>query len=376
MHFGFDAKRLFNNFTGLGNYSRTLVRLLSTHFPDHQYHLYTPHITDHPDVRYFQDDPKISIHQPSSGLAAWWRTFRISKLLKPQGISLYHGLSHELPVGIHRTGIPAVVTIHDLVYKVYPQFFPRIDRFSYDWKFRYACREADVIVAISENTKQDIQKYFRIPSEKIRVIYQTCHERFLEKWDTESRKLILKKYQLPENYLLYVGAVNERKNLLNIVRAMEILPAGIHIPLVVIGDGGTYLQKVRRYLAGKPVEKLVIFPGPVDFRDLPAIYQQSQMLVYPSVYEGFGIPIIEALVSGTPVITSPMSSLPEAGGLGSYYAYPQSPESIAVGIEKILTNEGFRQKMIEDGYLHAEKFGQTELTRQMMDLYSSLVGST
>lgn len=372
LHIAFDAKRLFHNFTGLGNYSRTLVQNLAHFHPEHQYHLYSPKLNTHPETQAFLSPTKFHTHTANGTLKAWWRTRGILSDLKEHDTDIYHGLSHEIPIGIRQTSIKSVVTIHDLIFKVYPDFFPWIDRQIYDFKFKYACQKADKIIAISENTKRDIIRFYNIPEEKIQVIYQTCQEIFKEILPKEKRLQGLEKYNLPKDFLLYVGSIIERKNLMNIVQALELLPTDLKIPLVVVGSGKKYKQKVQEYIAAKKLEQYVYFIN-IDFQDLPALYQQAQLFIYPSVYEGFGIPIIEALYSQTPVITTKVSSLPEAGGPAAYYVNEPTAEQIATGIEKILSHHHLQEQMIQAGNIYTENFDKKYLSDKLMGLYRKLM---
>ncbi|MCI5080547.1 MAG: glycosyltransferase family 4 protein [Saprospiraceae bacterium] len=372
LRIGFDAKRLFNNFTGLGNYSRTLVKNLETSYPENSYYLFTPKVKKNSETNYFLNSPNLDLVTPKMGPGAFWRSFTIKKNMKRKKLDLYHGLSHEIPFGVSRTGIKTVVTIHDLIFKFYPEQYGWIDRKLYDIKFKYACEHADRIVAISESTKKDIVKEYQVPAEKISVIYQSCHERFMQEKSDNIKASVLEKYKLPSEYLFYVGSIVERKNLLGIVQAMEKLPPKIDIPLVVVGNGGAYKNKVLQYIKQKQLQQRIHFIAPA-FEDLPALYQQASIFIYPSHYEGFGIPILEALFSRTPVITSNTSSLPEAAGKNAYLINPDEPVQMAIGIEHILTDAAFRQTMIEQGYAHAQQFEGERLTQQMMELYEEVI---
>lgn len=374
MQIGYDAKRLFNNFTGLGIYSRTLLRNLAKASPDDAFWLYTPKTKDHTETQPFLQNPAFKIRTPQRGNAAWWRTSGIKKDLQHDGIQLFHGLSHEIPLGLPRTGIRSVVTIHDLIFKHYPSQYGFFDRLVYDWKFKYACRHADRIVAISESTKQDIIAFYGIAPERIEVIYQSCDKRFLQKLPPATIAATAQNYRLPQQYLLYVGSIIERKNLLRIVQALALLPNDLKLPLVVVGKGGGYEKQVRQYIADKALEEWVHFIRP-DFEHLPAIYQGASVFLYPSVCEGFGIPVIEALCSGVPVITSRLSSLPEAAGAHSWLVDPASAEEIAEGIHVFLTDAALREKAIREGLIHVEKFKDAVVTQQMLALYRSLLSS-
>lgn len=375
MRIGFDAKRLYNNFTGLGNYSRTLVNDLTVCFPENEYHLYSPSVRQTPETELFLRNPAIRTHQHPGFTGAYWRTFSIKRDLKRDGIELFHGLSHELPIGIQNTGIQSVVTIHDIIYKTYPAMFSAIDRAIYDFKFRYSCKHADKIIAISESTKNDIIRYFGTPAEKIEVIYQAINPVFYQMQGEEETRNIVKSYHIPDDFLLYVGSINSRKNLLSIVQAYALLPKDLQIPLVVIGKGGQYKNDVLAFAASQGLSSnLILIDNLHDAKTLQAFYQQARIFLFPSVYEGFGLPVTEALLSKTPVITSNTSSLPEAGGKASYYVSPYAIEEIAQGIQTILGDSVVRQKMVDEGFRFAhQQFNPQTLCGQVHRLYKQLL---
>ncbi|AEE51995.1 glycosyltransferase family 4 protein [Haliscomenobacter hydrossis] len=373
LRFGYDAKRLFNNFTGLGNYSRTLLKNLAYYYPDHAYFLFSPKVERKPETKLFTSSASFSLYIPSRYQRPVWRSYGIRYALKRQKIQLFHGLSNELPIGIRSMGIKSVVTIHDLVFKHRPDYYPLIDRAVYDIKFKYACRQADAVVAISESTKNDIVNFYGIPPEKIKVIYQSCDERFMQEKSPKLIDQILAKYQLPTEFMLYVGTISERKNLLGVAQAMSQLPASLRIPLVVIGQGKEYKAQVLHFLQKEGLSQLVIFTQ-VDNDDLPAIFQKARIFLYPSRLEGFGIPVIEALFSRTPVISSKVSSLPEAAGPASWLVDPEEPLQITAGIERILSDDAYRKNMIESGLQYAQSFRGEVVTEEMMDLYAQVLG--
>lgn len=373
LRIGYDAKRLFNNFTGLGNYSRTLLANLSEYYPDNAYFLYSPKITRNDETHFFLNSALFNVQMPKRGPGAYWRSFGIKRDLKKYKIQLFHGLSHEIPIGMQKTGIRSIVTIHDLIFERFPGQYPFFDRTAYRYKYRYACRHADHIVAISESTKRDLVELYGIAPEKITVIYQSCHEGYMVEKSQKTFEGVRRRYQLPEQYMLTVGAITKRKNLMGTVRAMQQLPESRRLPLVVVGRGGHYRSQVQSFLQKNQLSGQVHFID-VGFEDLPAIYQKASVFLYPSFYEGFGIPILESLFSKTPVITSNVSSLPEAAGPGAYLVDPHRPEEIAAGIEKILSDEAYRNELVEKGYAYAQQFRGEPLSRKMMELYKSVVG--
>ncbi|MDP9230152.1 MAG: glycosyltransferase family 4 protein, partial [Bacteroidota bacterium] len=198
----------------------------------------------------------------------------------------------------------------------------------------------------------------------------------------EQKKSIAAKYHLPEKFFLYVGSIIERKNLLTICKALFLLRNELDIPLVVIGDGGKYKQQVKDFVLQNGLDKKVIFlsekesaKSSIDFQtasDFPAIYQSAIAMIYPSVFEGFGIPVLEALFSRLPVITSNSSSLPEVGGDAAYYVSPLQAEEIATGMKKIFSDEQFATTMKEKGWQHAQKFTPEKCAASVMNVYKSI----
>jgi len=374
MNIGFDAKRLYCNFTGLGNYSRSLVKNVQGAYPGNNYHLFTTKRRSTPETDYFFDHPDIHTFVADTPIKAYWRSFSMVKTLENNQIDLYHGLSNEVPLTIGRSTVKSVVTIHDLIFKVLPDTYPLIDRSIYDLKFRSSCRNADRIVAISESTKQDIMQYYGIASEKIDVIYQSCHPSYYAADNHTDAAGDLDKYDLPTDFLLYVGTIEPRKNLGCILKAYQYLSAEHQIPLVVVGGfrGKKYrasiLQQIETYGLAEKIHLIHDLKGQAA---LQALYRKARMLVYPSFYEGFGLPVAEALLCKIPVVTSNQSSLPEAGGPDSVYVSPDDPEELARAISRVLTDSEKRSKMIDRGFAYAmQQFSPKRVTEQMMACYA------
>ncbi len=375
MKIGFDAKRAFHNFTGLGNYSRTLLETLADHYPTDELHLFSPKPNDSPRLKTLLDTPSVFPHFPTGfwrKMHPLWRSYGIFSDIQASGVQIFHGLSNELPIKLPPK-VASVVTIHDLIFERYPNFYPRFDRFVYRQKFRRACQQADVVVAISEQTKQDIVDFYKIKSDKIKVIYQTCHRQFYlqGKINSLNKLAVLNQYNLPENYFLYVGTINERKNLLGIMQALKKLNKSIN--LVVIGDGNAYLKTVKNYVQNNHLSNQIHWLPKVNFSDLPAIYAAAKALILPSFFEGFGIPIIESLWSGTPVITSIDSCFAEAGGDGALYINPSDNQALSDAILKINTDETLRNDLILRGSKFVQKFHEKMIGGQWQKLYSELI---
>lgn len=377
MKIGFDAKRYFSNFTGLGNYSRTLVENLVTYHPGNQYQLYAHRAVEKYSGRFPLNAPSVSIHTPGSGVgrmnSSLWRSFLLKSDLENERPDIYHGLSHELPVGIQKLkGIKTVVTIHDLIFLRYPEYYRWAERAIYLRKFRYACRCADRVITVSEQTKRDIIDCFGTSEDKIETVYQSCDPLFLKSVEDSTRGEVLRRYDLPAEYILYVGSFNERKNLLGLVEALNLLRSSGDIPLVMIGGGG-YKNRVLERIDQLGLGNRVFLRSGVPNCDLPAIYQAAQLFVYPSIYEGFGIPIIEALSSRVPVITSKDGCFPEAGGPGSLYIDPENHQELAVAMEQVLTDSELAARMIKKGVEYVTRFHGRETSAHLIRLYQDLI---
>ncbi len=370
MRIGFDAKRATANFTGLGNYSRTLIRNFETYYPEHECLLFTPvlkRVNQYPEIL---DHPSTRLILPPAWypglLKALWRTISLGKLASEQKIDVFHGLSGELPLSLS-SGIKAVLTVHDLIFIRFPQYYKPLDRFLYRKKLESACRRADIILAISEQTKKDLIEFLGIAPEKIRVLYQTCDISFQQKVSKEKMAEVRRKYRLPEKYLLNVGTLEERKNTLVLLKAMTLVPAGMK--LVLAGRKTDYTGVLESFIREHQLQDQVLILDKVSFDDLPALYQLAEIFIYPSVFEGFGIPILEALFSGVPVISSMGSCFAEAGGPDSIYVNPDDYEEFARVILNLPDDHQKREKMIRNGRIFAEKFLPATLSAELLKVY-------
>lgn len=364
MKIAFDAKRFFHNSSGLGNYSRDLVRILATYFPENEYVLLNENQSER--GKYFLNLPNVSFVETSKG--SWSRQLKMGKDAQQINADIFHGLSGELPLKWTKKPIKKTVTIHDLIFLRFPQYYSFFDRKIHFWKFKKAAEQADLIIAISEQTKRDIIQFLKVPEEKIRVVYQGCHQAFKENQTEEFLKSVKEKYNLPERFILNVGTVEERKNLLNIVKAIN----GTKIPLVVIGKKTKYFKKVQKFLKKNKLENQVQYLENVSMEELAAIYKLADVFVYPSFFEGFGIPVIEALYSNTPVITSNLSCLPEAGGPNSVYVNPHNFEDIKAKILFLWNNEAERNRRAGNSFEFVQKFNDKVIAENLQTVYQEL----
>ena len=372
---GFDAKRIVRNGTGLGSYGRTLVNDLAQR-QDLELRLYAPdkgrddlrsQIIERPNVSFCYPHFSSFFHLPSS----WWRVKDVVSDLQRDGVQLYHGLSGELPIGIRQSGIRSVVTIHDLIFLRHPEFYHWLDTKIDAWKFRQTLKEADHIIAISECTKRDIQYYGDVDDSKISIVYQSFAPRFSAIVTDEQRSQVRTTYQLPERYILNVGSIEARKNILQAVQALPLLPDDI--ALVIVGRHTSYTDQVLQYVHEHHLEQRVRVLHGVPDEHLPVLYAMAEAFVYPSVYEGFGIPIIEAISCGLPVVACTGSCLEEAGGPDSAYVQPGDVEGMAEAIRHSLIGEEGRELRIENSKKYIRRFSGCDVASQVADIYQCLL---
>ena len=360
----FAAKRAFANARGLGNYSRDTIRLLADYAPQNEYfYCGVPSIRFSPQRGTILSPQGVWRYFPDI-----WRMRGCLASLQQHRVEIYHGLSGELPIGIHRTGIKTIVTMHDAIFMRYPKLYSIGYRHLFAQKVRYACAHADVIIAISEQTKRDMIAYFHADERKIRVVYQGCNNQFRKPISEEEVRVVRAKYHLPNQYVLYVGALEPRKNLYNLQLAME--RAHIDAPLVYVGAPSKYGETLRQ-LATQCHQEIYFLHG-IPFTDFPALYKGAEVFVYPSVFEGFGIPILEAMCVGTPVLTSTGSCFEETGGQAALYADPNDVETIGKQLAMMLADSNLRAQMIQAGYKQSQKFTDDEVVRHLLEIYDTL----
>lgn len=358
---GYDAKRYFNNPTGLGNYSRTLIHYLGEHATENQYSLFV-HRKFHP-----AGFNKFKVVQ-GKGHPALWRSRGIRKDIEKSDIQIFHGLSAELPA-ISKRPIKYVVTVHDIIFKLFPEWYNGVDRIFYSEKLRQALDKADAVIAISQQTANDIKEYFSVDESKIKVIYQS--------WSNSYNTLKIDDIHvplLPKDYLLFVGSFYERKNLKNVIWAMADKQCA-DIPLVVVGDGKKrYKQMIVELIEELKLERQVLILENVYDELLKQLYLRAKAIIYPSLYEGFGLPVLEAWKCGKPVITSSNSSLKEIGTKACYLLEnPNDKDEISAAISKFWHDGAYFNRLKAEIPYHIEQFSPEVTTKQVADLYKQLV---
>lgn len=365
MRIGFDAKRLYNNFTGLGNHSRTTIDILTSAYPSHEYWLYTPKVKlNELTLPYLTKKGCYTVKPTGLMRGSAWRTYGLVEKMKQDGIEVFHGLSNEMPVGLFHSGIASVVTIHDVAFKTFPDMYHWHDRKIYNMKWQYACNHADRIVCISECTKNDVLEFYNVPERKVEVVYQPVNPIYYESAEREAGI---------SPYMLYVGSINPRKNLLGVVKAWELMHQDIRVPLVVVGCGGSYKRKVQQYLVEQGLERWVEWKELVSNEELKRLYTNAQMLVCPSFYSGGYEPMVEALLCGCPVVTSHANRLPGKGNAYVMQADPNSTEDMRDNMTKLMTDSALRQQIVEQGRAYMmDTFAPQKLAQQLMAVYEAV----
>ena len=370
---GYDAKRIVRNGTGLGSYGRTLVNDLAPIMPDATLRLYAPdagrddlrcQVQSRENVRFCY--PR---HLRFRLQRDWWRMKGVVKDLRCDGVELYHGLSGELPEGLSAAGIPGVVTVHDLIFLRHPEFYPALDAFFYKLKFRKMLREATRIIAISACTKRDILYYGDFPEDRIDLVYQSCSTRFSQPVSPSLLVEARRKYRLPQRYVLNVGTVEVRKNILLGIRAMAKLPADLHF--VIVGRQTKYQKQLDAEIRKLGLGNRIHFLQGVPNTLLPAVYRQAEAFIYPSRYEGFGVPVIEAIQSGLPVVAATGSCLEEAGGPDSLYVDPDDADGAAAAVLSAMEN---RTGMVERSRHYVRRFENQDVASQVLEVYGKALG--
>jgi glycosyltransferase involved in cell wall biosynthesis len=300
--------------------------------------------------------------------------FFIPRGLRAQRIDVFHGFDH-IGVPLFAKVGRYVATIHDMIPLLWPQWVTRKHRVVVTAAYHRLRQQADVVIAPSEATKADIVRYLRIDPQRIAVIPWGCDERFQPAGDRERFAAVRQRYRLPARYLLFVGTLEPRKNLTTLLHAYAVLRAEGHdegLKLVVAGRTGWLYADIFDTVKALDLDKDVIFTGFVDDEDLPDLYRGAQLFVFPSLYEGFGLPILEAMASGVAVVTSDTASMPEVAGDAAILVDPHDPKAMAEGIARVLTEERLREVLTQKGLARARRFTWDSVARKTLELYAAL----
>ena len=368
MRIAIDARKLRDY--GIGTYVRNLLRHLSRLDRETEYVLLC-RAEDCPTVETLGENFR-AVVEPSPAYSVR-EQFRVPIDLRREGIDLFHAPHYVLPP---LTPCRSVVTIHDCIHLRFPQYLPNKLGYAYAraslW---FATHRSNRILTVSEASKRDILRYFRVPDGKIDVIYNAIDERVGEPPTADEVSRVRERFQLNDPFILYAGNIKPHKNLERLIEAFHMLRRGglEHVKLLIIGDEISKYATLRRAVHRYKLHKYVRFFGFVPDRTLAVLYRLASVFVFPSLYEGFGLPPLEAMANGTPVITSNVSSLPEVVGDAALLVDPYEPEAIAAAMRRVLTEPALAADLRARGLDRAAAFSWERSVRRVREIYEEVL---
>ncbi|MGE5245599.1 MAG: glycosyltransferase family 4 protein [Betaproteobacteria bacterium] len=364
MRIGIDARKLHD--FGIGTYIRNLVRHLARMDRDTEYVLLC-RPEDVEALVSLGDNFRPVVE--TSGNYSVAEQLKVPFAVQREGITVFHAPHYVLPPLV---GCRSVVTIHDCIHLMFPQYLPgRLAHVYARSAITLAARRATRVITVSESSKRDILRFVNLPPEKIDVIYNAYDERFAVEPREEDVVRVRERYQLHDEFVLYAGTVKPHKNIERLIDAFHrVRQQGLdHLKLVLIGDDISKYASLRRAVHRHQLHQYVRFLGYVPEETLAVMYRLAGVFVFPSLYEGFGLPPLEAMASGTPVVTSNLSSLPEVTGDAAVLVDPYDPASIADGIRRVLVDEELRRTLRSRGLARARQFSWEASARRVREIY-------
>jgi len=381
MRIGIDIRLISKKRTGDETVFFNLVKNLAEIKSNNQYFLFTDRNPEkNRELKAEIDKLKLTdnfrvifINSPSR---FWWNLWALPNYLKKNPVDIFH-TQYIAPFWLPKK-MKLVLTIHDISFNFFPQFIKKSDFLFLKTLIPRSLKMATKIIAVSDFTKKEIEKYYHIPAEKIAAIHNGVDfELFNKNIAREKLEEIRKKYSLPEKFILYIGTLQPRKNIPVVIEALKILREKYNlqdIKLVIAGNrkAHNFDPKIDEVIENYNLQKSVIFPGWIDEEDKPALYKLARCFVFPSLYEGFGIPVIEAMAAGTPVVCSNIPVLGEIGKNAALFCDPKNSCEFAENISKILTDENLRNNFIEKGAEIAKKYSWQKNAEKTLAIYESL----
>jgi len=369
-----DVSAAVHHRAGLGRYGDSLVRELSGMMADRLALFYNQEQGVEP-LSGLEHLPSRTV---SLGYKPWRMAVWMGQLTRVPfnrlvpGASLFHATEHLL---MPLWGVPTVLTIHDLIPQLLPEHHKPLNRWYLNWTMPLYCRRADHIIAVSEATRQDLLATYRLLPEKVTVIHEAASPRFRPQTESAHAR-VRGMYGLPEEYLLYVGTIEPRKNLERLLEAWTPLHrSGECPPLVIVGKRGWLSDSFYAALEASPAREDIILTGYVQDGDLPVIYSAATAFVWPSLYEGFGLPPLEAMACGTPVVCADASSMPEVVGDAALLFDPLDVEATRSTIRRLAMDRVLRDELRQRGLVQAAKFSWSRAARETLAVYGRLLAA-
>jgi glycosyltransferase involved in cell wall biosynthesis len=366
MNIAIDVHSLGTQAGGNETYFRQLIHSLATAPVENRYTLFHTHPAA---LGVRPEDPRFSYVQiPANPISRIG--FSLPRKLRQLKPDVFHCQYIQPPFG----NVPTVLAIHDLAHENFPQFFHPLERVRLQKLVRWSAGRADHIVTISRFSAQDISKRYQVPPEKISVTYLAASEDFHPREKDACREKLARSYAIDSPFILYVGRLQARKNLPRLVEAYaRARQHGVTEKLVLVGKKDFQFDQLLARIRDLGVESSVIFPGYVAGEDLPLFYNAAEVFVFPSFFEGFGLPVVESMASGLPTITSFGSSLEEVSGDAALLIDPLDTAAIAEALERVLGDAELRRQLSERGLRQSARFKSSTLGPQILDIYRSLL---
>ena len=375
MKIGIEGQRLFREKKhGMDMVALELIRNLQKLDTENEYVIF---IKPDMDNACLQESENFKIVELKGSPYPYWEQVVLPKAAKAEGCDILHCTSNTAPVN---TKIPLVVTLHDIIYlenlklgKAGGSLYQRLGNIYRKWNVPRVVKNAQKIITVSNFEKKRIDKHFGFKNNEVEVVYNGVSEHFKKVENKKELNEIREKYELPEKFLFFLGNTDPKKNTRNVLKAFDhYLSKNKPIPLVMLDFGEQNLKDILNEIGKPQLRKHIHLTGYVINSDLPAIYSLCEVFLYPSLRESFGIPILEAMACGAPVITSNTSSMPEVANDAAYIVDPEKPESISLGIYRLISNNSLRNKNIQKGFKRAEEFSWRQTTEETLKIYKSL----
>jgi len=363
---------LLDNQAGAERYTRNIIYHLVRLDGDHQYHLILSRINQslyRPDQGNFQETV-VDVNTRYKLLRILSEQVYLPRLLKRRSVDL---LFSPCNIGPRILSVPMVVTLFDLHWLFFPELFSRIRLAYLRRALTWSARKAEAVLTISENSKKDLVTLLGIPEERITVTYPGLDPIFEKAPSPEEHAALRKTFGLGDKFILFVGQLHRRKNALGLIRAFQLLKeqGPLEHQLVLAGGEGDGSTEIRDYIRQQPRGEIIV-TGCIPDEAIRTLYHQAACLVYPSLYEGFGLPVLEAMACGCPVITSNVSSLPEVAGEAALLIDPYRIETIAAAMNSLLTNPDLSQSLIQKGYKQARRFTWEAAARKTLEVFEKV----
>lgn len=374
-HIGIDA-RLFGSAqaAGIGVYSEELIgNILKFDSENHYTVFVTPEVSDFFPF-YAKNLTKRVVSFPHYSYS---EQFLYPRTLARARLDLIHYTNFNSPVLFKR--IKSIVTIHDLTLWFYPgrRSDSPLRRLVYRYVIRKSCENATRVIAVSNRTKEDIVKYLKIDPGKIDVVYEGLPNRYKLLEDDRKIEAIKAKYNISRSFFLYVGQWRPHKNLVRLLRAFALLRHRYNIDyqLVLVGKADINIAKMQTTIKRLGIQESVIVTGYVADSDLPYFYSAAEAFVFPSLYEGFGVPPLEAMASGTPVLSSNASVMPEVLGNAALFFDPTNIEDMAQAMYKLATTYRIKKELRDKGFEQVKRYSYTRMARQTLEVYKKALAT-